>query len=239
MLALSPSAPQYAKANHLLAALPESELALLSRHLSPVRLSFNETLYGQGEVIRYVFFPIDCILANLAIMEDGTTVETSMIGKEAFADIAAIIGSGCARQWARPLIGGLALKMESRVLKELFHRYETIQNAVLKSYRKVIQQISLRAVCNVRHTVLQRLSCWLLMVDDRFRSVDLILTQDTIASHLGARRVGITQATGRLQDMGAIHHRRGRVHIADRAVLERVACECYAKLKEAFNDSEQ
>jgi hypothetical protein len=32
-------------------------------------------------------------------MEDGTTVETAMVGREGLVDISAILGSGASRQW--------------------------------------------------------------------------------------------------------------------------------------------
>ena len=65
------------------------------------------------------------------------------------------------------------------------------------------------------------------MVNDRAGDNNLSLTQEMIASRVGARRAGITVAAGMLQDMRAIEYRRGRLHIANREVLERTVCECY------------
>ena len=66
------------------------------------------------------------------------------------------------------------------------------------------------------------------MVHDRVGDANLNLTQEMIASRVGARRAGITVAAGMLQEMNGIDYRRGRFHIRDRAVLERVVCECYS-----------
>ena len=74
---------------------------------------------------------------------------------------------------------------------------------------------------------MDRLCCWLLMIHDRVGTANLNLTQEMIASRVGARRAGITVAAGMLQEMGAIEYRRGRLHIIDRTTLERVVCECY------------
>ena len=74
---------------------------------------------------------------------------------------------------------------------------------------------------------MERLCCWLLMIHDRAGGNNLNLTQEMIASRVGARRAGITVAAGMLQTMKAIEYRRGQLHITDREVLERAACECY------------
>lgn len=81
---------------------------------------------------------------------------------------------------------------------------------------------------------MDRLCCWLLMLHDRIGDGNLRLTQEVIASRLGARRAGITVAAGTLQAMHAIEYRRGQLHITDRGVLERVVCECYEIMKNDF-----
>src|SRR6185437_5667580 len=69
---------------------------------------------------------------------------------------------------------------------------------------------------------------------DRLHSNDLALTQDLIANMLGARREGITEAAGRLQDAGLIKHRRGHIGITDRIGLESPTCECYTVVKREY-----
>ncbi len=92
-----------------------------------------------------------------------------------------------------------------------------------------------RGICNSRHTLLERLCCWLLMVHDRVGNFNLRLTQELIASRIGARRAGVTVAAGVLKDMRAIEYRRGQIHILDREALEEVVCECYSIIKEEFS----
>jgi CRP-like cAMP-binding protein len=56
----------------------------VSRNLRPdlkvVSLEVNQVLYESGDKIDSVYFPLDSIVSSLAIMEDGTTMETSMVG---------------------------------------------------------------------------------------------------------------------------------------------------------------
>ena len=190
-------------------------------------LTVNQVLYEQGDRIETIYFPVDTIISGLAIMEDGTTIETSMVGREGMIGVSALLGSGTSRQWIWVTVGGHALQLDTRVLERAFVHNETALKALLAYYRSLITQLSQRCVCNTRHTILERLCCWLLMVHDRVGGDNLNLTQEMIASRVGARRAGITVAAGMLQSIKAIGYRRGQLHVHDREVLERTVCECY------------
>src|SRR5215208_6799764 len=195
--------------------------------LRVVTVTVNQVLYELGDKIDWVYFPLDSVVSGLAIMEDGTTIETTMTGREGVVGISSILGSGLSRHWFWVTVGGNAIQLEARFLERMFVQNEAALKALLRSYRSIIMQISQRCVCNTRHTILERLCCWLLMIHDRVGGNNLNLTQEMIASRVGARRAGITVAAGMLQAMKAIEYRRGRLHITDREVLERTVCECY------------
>ena len=216
-----------------LLSMPGGTNSLLPE-LRIVPLTVNQVLYEQGDKIDDVYFPLDSVISGLAIMEDGTTIETSMVGREGLVGISSVLGSGLSRQWVWTTIGGTAIQLDARVLDKLFVHNETALRALLKCYRSLVTQVSQRCVCNTRHTILERLCCWLLMVHDRVGGNKLSLTQEMIASRVGARRAGITVAAGMLQEMGAIEYRRGQLHIAKREVLERAVCECYAFMQAEF-----
>lgn len=230
-----------ASKNYLLRDLLISEAVRdhLVTALRGASLDSNQVLYEQGDKIDYLYFPLDCVVSVLGIMEDGTTVETAMVGREGLIDMSAILGSGASRQWTWVSISGEALQLETKVLEQIFVSSESALKALLHSYRSLVTQISQRCICNTRHTIHERLCCWLLMIHDRVGGQDLRLTQETIASRVGARRAGITVAAGMLQGLGAIEYRRGHLHIMERAVLEEMACECYTILKTDFNGREQ
>jgi len=211
------------------------DISSVANYLLPqlriVPLSVNQVLYEHGDQIDHVYFPLDCIISGLAIMEDGTTIETSMVGREGVVGISSILGSGRSRQWVWVTTSGNALLLEARFLDKVFVQNETALKALLRCYRSLITQASQRCVCNTRHSILERLCCWLLMIHDRVGSTNLKLTQEMIASRVGARRAGITVAAGVLQDMNAITYRRGQLHIQNRDRLARAACECYNAMR--------
>lgn len=202
-----------------------------------VTFSVNQVLYEQGDRINYVYFPLDSVVSALAIMEDGTTLETSMVGREGLVGISAILGSGRSKQWIWVSIDGKAIQLDAKVLDRLFVQNEIALKVLLKCYRDLITQVSQRCVCNTRHTILERLCCWLLMIHDRVGDNNLSLTQEMIASRVGARRAGITVAAGLLQEMNAIAYRRGQLHVEDRETLIQTVCECYNNLQTQLNVS--
>jgi len=203
----------------------------LLQELRIVSLGVNQVLYEQGDKIEFLYFPLDSVVSSLAIMEDGTTLETSMVGCEGVVGISTVLGSGLSRQWIWVTVAGNAIQLESKFLDRVTVQNEVALKALVKRYRSLISQVSQRCVCNTRHTIMERLCCWLLMIDDRVGNNNLNLTQEMIASRVGARRAGITVAAGMLQSMKAIEYRRGQLHITDREVLERTVCECYNVMK--------
>lgn len=210
----------------------------LSNHLFPelrvVPLTVNQVLYEQGDKIDVVYFPLDCVVSALAIMEDGTTLETSMVGRDGLVGISTVLGSGLSQQWIWVTVGGSAIQLDARLLDKLFVHNEQSLKFLLQRYRSLVTQVSQRCVCNTRHTILERLCCWLLMINDRVGGTNLRLTQEMIASRVGARRAGITVAAGMLQEMQAIEYRRGQLHIRSREQLEATVCECYAIIQADF-----
>ena len=227
--AVHPSTPT--SQNRLLNRLLAVDGEYLLSHLRVVKFPFNGILYEHGDRISDVYFPLDSIVSSLAIMEDGTTIEISMVGHEGIVGLSAILGGDTARHWTKMCIGGALAKLSTAALDHTFTTNGNALKHIMRAYGSLVTQVSQRAVCNGRHTVLERLACWLLMVHDRVGGENLKLTQEAIASRLGSRRAGITVAAGLLQSIGAIEYRRGQLHIRDRAGLEKAVCECYSVMK--------
>jgi len=77
----------------------------------------------------------------------------------------------------------------------------------------------------------QQLCRWLLLRLDRLATNEVSATQELIASMLGVRREGVTEAALALQKAVLISYARGRVTVLDRPALERRSCECYEVVK--------
>ena len=88
--------------NHLLRNLLTSPSAdhLFADALTVVSLQANDVLYEHGDNIEYVYFPVDVVVSRLGVIDDGTTVETAMVGPEGMVGMSAILGSGRHSHWS-------------------------------------------------------------------------------------------------------------------------------------------
>jgi len=110
-----------------------------------------------------------------------------------------------------------------------------MQRLLLRYTQALMTQMSQTAACNRHHSVEQQLCRWLLLTLDRMPTNELIMTQELVASMLGVRREGVTEAAGKLQHAGCIRYRRGHISVLDRSGLETRACECYAVVRKELN----
>jgi CRP-like cAMP-binding protein len=216
--------------NKLLTALPGEDFARLLPYLEPVSLYCGEELYGFDEAVEDIYFPESAVISYLYTWEDGSTAEAALIGKEGLTGLSAIFDSPAPTCSTQAIIAGTALRMSAEILRREFARGQALQRLLLAHAGIRIAQLSQRAVCNGRHTVIERLCSWLLMLHDRVGDDQLPLTHEQIARHLGARRAGITEAATALRDGQLISCSRGQIRIIDRRGLEMAACECYQAL---------
>jgi hypothetical protein len=126
---------------------------------------------------------------------------------------------------------GHAYRLKSNLLKQEFDRADFMQGLLLRYAQALMTQMSQTAACTRHHSVEQQLCRWLLLTLDRLPNNELVMTQELVASMLGVRREGITEAAGRLRDDGLIQYRRGHIAVLDRFGLETAACECYAVVR--------
>lgn len=225
---LQPPKPQI---NHLLAALPAEVLQRLLPNLELVPLPLGKVLYESGDTLRHVYFPIDCIVSLLYVMENGSSAEISVVGKEGIIGIALFMGGESTPSRAIIQSGGYAYRLLAHKFKDEFNRYSEMLMLMLRYTQSLITQMAQTAVCNRHHSIDQQLCRWLLLSLDRLPSNRLAITQELIANRLGVRREGVTEAAGKLQKLGVIEYSRGQITVLDRPRLEHLSCECYAVVK--------
>jgi CRP-like cAMP-binding protein len=217
--------------NHLLAALSDEVRAQVLPHLKLVAMPLGKVIYEPGDLQRYVYFPIDCIVSLLYVMENGASAEIAVVGNEGLIGISLFMGGETTPSRAIVQSAGKAYRLDGQRLKDEFHRSGNMQLLLLRYTQALITQMSQTAVCNRHHSVHQQLCRWLLLSLDRLRSNELVMTQELIANMLGVRREGVTEAAGKLQKSGAIRYQRGHITVLDRQALEQLCCECYAVVK--------
>ncbi len=221
--------------NHLLAGLPDEEIARITPHLEHVSLKLGKVLYESGDRLDYVYFPTTAIVSLLYIMENGSTAEIGVVGNDGILGIALFMGGDTTPNRAVIQSAGDAYKMRAKDLTNEFSLGGKFHNLLLRYTQALITQISQTAVCNRLHSVEQQLCRWLLLSHDRLNSNKLVMTHDLISNMLGVRREGVTLAARRLSDQGLIKNVRGTMTILDRPGLERAVCECYKVVNDEYH----
>jgi CRP-like cAMP-binding protein len=217
--------------NHILDALPAPDRERLFPHLKLVELPLGSVLYESGDALRHIYFPTDSIVSLLYVLANGASAEISIVGNEGAIGVALFMGGETTTNRAIVQSGGFAYRLTGRRLKQEFERHGDLLHILLRYTQALLTQMAQTAVCNRHHSVDQQLCRWLLLSLDRLSSDKLIMTQELIANMLGVRREGVTEAAGKLQDLGVIRYRRGHITVLDRPRLERLSCECYAVVK--------
>lgn len=223
------------RANRLLAAMSDGELARLAPSMEVVSLADRTVLAEPGSRLRYAYFPHAGVICLMAVM--GTAAaETATVGPEGFVGIEALLGGDAASQRVLVQVGGMASRLPMPALLAAVHRNAPLRSLFLGYIRYFITQVSQSVACNGRHSVHQRCARWLLMAHDRARRDSFKLTHEFIAEMLGIQRPTVTIVARRLQREGLIRYSRGEITITNRRGLEAAACECYAIVSKALDE---
>jgi CRP-like cAMP-binding protein len=219
----------------LLACLREAERELLSPRLAKVRLETGRILYDPGEQVDYCFFPCGGAIASFyVLLENGTVVETLMVGRE--GALGAIVSSGSTPAYARSSVmhGGYFYRLPvadldrakdaSIEIRSLFSRYADCLMA------QVFQSIA----CNAIHTIEQRAAKWLIAATERIGRNDISMTQEQLASMMGIGRSYASRVVQRFKSDGLVRTRRGGIEVVDAPLLNQRACTCNQLVKQHF-----
>ena len=229
------SSPHSPNQNRLLAALPTAEFETLAAYLELIPMPLGEVLYEPGGQLQYAYFPTTAIVSLHYVMESGASAETAGVGNEGVVGISLFMGGNTTPSSAVVQTAGHAYRLENRLLMEEFNRSGLLQRLLLRYTQALITQMTQTAACNRHHSIEQQLCRWLLLTLDRLPSNELVMTHELVASMLGVRREGITEAAGKLQHAGFIRYRRGHITVLERSGLETSACECYAVVRKELN----
>ena len=221
--------------NRLLAALSHEEYERLLPSLQRVSFSLGEVVYEFSGHLDYVFFPTTSIVSLIYTMEDGATAEVGLTGNDGVVGIALFMGGGTMPNRAIVQSAGAAIRIKAKVLQDEFALGGEFQRLLLRYTQALITQISQTAVCNRLHSVEQQLCHRLLLINDRVKADEVVMTQELIAAMLGVGREGVTVAAGHLRHAGAISYNRGHIKILNRQRLEETVCECYRVVKDEFD----
>lgn len=215
-------------ANRLVAALNHADRANLLSNAKLLDVPVARSLGFAGKPLEYAWFPTTCIISILSKPVDCPSFDVGMIGYEG------VFSAGCAQGVSASAFDAVVTS-EGQAWRVSAHdlacheRSSAALSALLSRFMSVeLAQLGLLVACGRYHSLVQRLSRYLLMSQDRLRAPDILITQHALAAVLGERRrASVTVAAGYLQDLGFIRYSRGHILVLNRNGLIDMTCACY------------
>jgi CRP-like cAMP-binding protein len=217
--------------NRLLARLSEADRQRWRPLLEAVALPLGRVLYESGDTLSHAYFPTTAIVSLQYVTESGAASEIAAVGPEGLIGMPLLMGGGSTPSRAVVRSAGFGLRLPAGAMTHAFKASGPVTAMLLRYAQALITQMAQTAACNRHHSIDQRLCRWLLQSLDRLPGNEIVVTQELVASLLGVRREGVTEAALALQGCGLIRYARGRIQVLDRAGLATRACECYALVR--------
>ncbi len=220
--------------NRLLASLTPADFARLSPQLTLIEMEKGRLICDPGDPIETVYFPHDCVISLMTLMENGAAIESATIGREGAFGLMAAIAPRQSMSRAIVQVPGRASRMSATALAEAVRHAPGLATLIDRHNDALFGHAIQSVACNALHAVEARFCRWLLSCRDRIDGDTVSLTQEFLADMLGVQRTTVTAVAGALQTKGLIRYRRGVVDILDRPGLEATACECYDAVRRTY-----
>ena len=220
--------------NGFLSSLGPDDFELIRPHLRTVDLVQDLVLVSVGEALKRAYMPHRGVISLVVDMARGEHVQIAMIGRQSIFGVFSALGDPTALNSAVVIVPGPASAIDLEKLRAAADLSPTFRAALLRHGLAVYAQIQQTAGCNACHTVESRLARCLLQTHDLSGGCKLVLTQESMAQMIGARRNSVSLVASTLQQANYIHYSRGHIEITDIEGLSKTACECYASVKSQY-----
>jgi CRP-like cAMP-binding protein len=191
----------------------------------------EQFLFQQDDGLDFIYFPETAVVSELHLLDDGRMVEVAISGRNDAIGIACLYNAEHISNCVLATQAGSVLRMESVLLKQYCTKVPELPRLLHSTLESYIRQISQRAVCNMYHSIEERLCTWLLLVHELSGRNTLRLTHEQMSRALGVYRPSITCIALELRQRGMIDYKRGGITILDRESIVKAACDCYQELR--------
>ena len=221
--------------NGFLSALTADDFELVRPHLRTIDLTSELVLVEVGETLKRAYLPHSGVISLVVKLAKGEHIQVAMVGRDSIFGSFSALGDPTALNAAVVLVPGIASTLDIDRLRAAADQSATFRATLIRHGLAVYAQIQQTAGCNVSHTVESRLGRCLMQTHDLSGSDKLVLTQESMAQMIGARRNSVSLVANTLQQANFIHYSRGHIEITDPDGLRRTACECYATVKAQYD----
>jgi len=220
--------------NGFLSALNADDFELIRPHLKTVDMSQELVLVEVDDTLKRAYLPHRGIISLVVKLARGEQIQVAMVGRDSIFGTFSALGDPTALNSAVVLIPGVASTLDVDRLRAAADQSTTFRATLMRHGLAVYAQIQQTVGCNASHTVESRLARCLLQTRDLSGSDKLVLTQESMAQMIGARRNSVSLVANTLQQAKYIHYSRGHIELSDPDGLGRTACECYATVKAQY-----
>ena len=221
--------------NGFLSALAADDFELVRPHLRTVDLTQGSVLVEVDQTLKRAYLPHKGVISLVVKLAKGESVQIAMIGRDSIFGTFSALGDSTALSSAVVLLPGIASTLDIDRLRAAAEQSTTFRATLVRHGLAVYAQIQQTAGCNAAHTVESRLARCLLHTRDLSGSNNLLLTQESMAQMIGARRNSVSLVANTLQQAKFIHYSRGHIEITDFDGLSKTSCECYATVKAQYD----
>jgi CRP-like cAMP-binding protein len=221
--------------NGFLSSLSAEDFELVRPHLRTADLVPEMVLVEVGETLKRAYLPHKGVISLVVKLARGEHVQTAMIGRDSIFGSLSAFGDAVALNSAVVLVPGTASTLDLDRLRAAAEQSATFRATLMRHALAIYTQVQQTAGCNAAHTVESRLARCLLQTRDLSGSDKLVLTQESMAQMIGARRNSVSLVANTLQQANFIHYSRGHIEIINLEGLSKTSCECYATVKAQYN----
>ena len=220
--------------NGFLSSLAVEDFELIRPHLRTIDLVPETVLVEVDEALKRAYLPHKGVVSLVVKLAKGEHVQIALIGRDSIFGSFAALGDTTALNSAVVLVPGVASTLDLDRLRAAADQSATLRAMLIRHGLAVYAQIQQTAGCNATHTVESRLARCLLHTRDLSGSDKLVLTQESMAQMIGARRNSVSLVANTLQQANFIRYSRGHIEITDLDGLSKTSCECYATVKAQY-----
>jgi CRP-like cAMP-binding protein len=179
----------------------------------------------------HVYFPHSGVVSFLVPLRDGRLVQTGVVGRDgAVGALQALDGKVSPNKIVVQVPGRAAMVQADR-LAEIVQDFPGLRSLILSYEQVFLSEVQQSAACNAIHTVQQRVSRWILRMNDLV-GMNVAVTQELLAEMIAVRRTSVSAAAASLQAAEMIRYRRGHIQILDIQRLRQSSCECYQAIED-------
>ena len=212
-----------------------SDFELIRPHLRTADLAQDMALVEVDETLKRAYLPHKGVISLVVKLARGEHVQIAMVGRDSIFGALSALGDAVALNSALVLVPGVASTIELDQLRLAADRSATLRALLARHGLAIYAQIQQTAGCNASHTVESRLARCLLHTRDLSGSDKIVLTQESMAQMIGARRNSVSLVAHTLQQANFIHYSRGHIEITNLEGLTKTSCECYATVKAQYD----